>query len=82
VTACDSYSAMTTDRSYRKRRSPADALAELERCSGSQFDPQVVATLRQMIPTGNGAGPSRLPPRRDATGRPQPGQPGPHPSSD
>jgi HD-GYP domain-containing protein (c-di-GMP phosphodiesterase class II) len=82
VTACDSYSAMTTDRSYRKRRSPADALAELERCSGSQFDPQVVATLRQMIPAGNGAGPSRLPPRRDTAGRPLPGQRGPHPSSD
>ncbi len=49
VTACDSYSAMTTDRPYRPGRSPAEALAELERCSGSQFDPNVVATLRELI---------------------------------
>jgi len=49
VSACDSYSAMTTDRSYRKGRSPGDALAELERCSGSQFDPHVVATLSDLV---------------------------------
>ncbi len=49
VTACDSYSAMTTDRPYRPARSPAEALAELERCAGSQFDPLVVATLRDLI---------------------------------
>jgi putative nucleotidyltransferase with HDIG domain len=49
VTACDSYSAMTTDRPYRPGRSPAEALAELERCAGSQFDPHVVATLRELI---------------------------------
>jgi HD-GYP domain-containing protein (c-di-GMP phosphodiesterase class II) len=49
VTACDSYSAMTTDRPYRPARAPADALAELERCAGSQFDPRVVATLRELL---------------------------------
>jgi putative nucleotidyltransferase with HDIG domain len=49
VTACDSYSAMTTDRSYRRRRSAVEALTELERCAGSQFDPRVVATLRELI---------------------------------
>jgi HD-GYP domain-containing protein (c-di-GMP phosphodiesterase class II) len=49
VTACDSYSAMTTDRSYRKRRSSAEALAELERCAGSQFDPAIVTILRQVV---------------------------------
>jgi HD-GYP domain-containing protein (c-di-GMP phosphodiesterase class II) len=45
VCACDALSAMTTDRSYRKARSSAEALAELERCSGTQFDPQVVAAV-------------------------------------
>ncbi|MGI8802454.1 MAG: HD-GYP domain-containing protein [Solirubrobacteraceae bacterium] len=49
VTACDSYSAMTTKRSYSPGRSAADALTELERCAGSQFDPRVVATLRELI---------------------------------
>jgi HD-GYP domain-containing protein (c-di-GMP phosphodiesterase class II) len=61
VTACDSYSAMTTDRSYRQRRSAADALAELERCSGTQFDPRVVATLRQLIPTDSPGGGDPVP---------------------
>jgi HD-GYP domain-containing protein (c-di-GMP phosphodiesterase class II) len=45
VCACDAYSAMTTDRSYRKARTKAQALAELARCSGTQFDPAVVSAI-------------------------------------
>jgi putative nucleotidyltransferase with HDIG domain len=45
VSACDAYNAMTTDRSYRKALAVADAVAELERCAGTQFDPAVVAAL-------------------------------------
>jgi putative nucleotidyltransferase with HDIG domain len=45
VSACDAYNAMTTDRSYRRALPVADAVAELERCAGSQFDPEVVAAL-------------------------------------
>jgi len=45
VSACDAYNAMTTDRSYRRALPVADALAELERCAGTQFDPAVVAAL-------------------------------------
>jgi HD-GYP domain-containing protein (c-di-GMP phosphodiesterase class II) len=45
VCACDAFSAMTTDRPYRKARTLEDARAELQRCSGSQFDPQVVTAL-------------------------------------
>ena len=45
VCACDAFSAMTTDRPYRKARTHEDALAELQRCSGTQFDPQVVTAL-------------------------------------
>ena len=45
VSACDAYNAMTTDRSYRRALPVADAVAELERCAGSQFDPDVVAAL-------------------------------------
>src|SRR3954471_17904541 len=45
VAACDAYDAMTTDRVYRPAMSAADARAELERCSGTQFDPTVVVAL-------------------------------------
>lgn len=49
VTVCDAFSAMTTDRSYRGAMDLVDALAELDRCTGTQFDPQVVSALRQLI---------------------------------
>jgi HD-GYP domain-containing protein (c-di-GMP phosphodiesterase class II) len=45
VCACDALSAMTTDRPYRAGRTRKEALAELQRCSGTQFDPQVVDAL-------------------------------------
>ena len=48
VCTCDAYSAMTTNRSYRKAMSPADALDELRRCAGTQFDPRVVEALSQI----------------------------------
>ncbi len=49
VCACDAFSAMTTDRPYRKARSHSEALAELRRCSGSQFDPAVVDALSAVV---------------------------------
>jgi HD-GYP domain-containing protein (c-di-GMP phosphodiesterase class II) len=45
VCACDAYSAMTTDRPYRKALAPDEALGELGRCAESQFDPKVVVAL-------------------------------------
>jgi HD-GYP domain-containing protein (c-di-GMP phosphodiesterase class II) len=45
VCACDAYNAMTTDRPYRAARPAAEALAEMEACAGSQFDPAVVVAL-------------------------------------
>jgi HD-GYP domain-containing protein (c-di-GMP phosphodiesterase class II) len=45
VSACDAWSAMTTDRSYRAAMSDADAAEELRACSGTQFDPRVVDAL-------------------------------------
>ena len=47
--ACDAFSAMTSDRSYRRAMPVEDAVAELRRCSGTQFDPAVVATLVSVI---------------------------------
>jgi two-component system, cell cycle response regulator len=42
VSVCDAYDAMTSDRPYQAALSHEEALAELRRCSGSQFDPAVV----------------------------------------
>jgi HD-GYP domain-containing protein (c-di-GMP phosphodiesterase class II) len=39
---CDAYDAMTAPRSYREAMGMDDALAELRRCAGSQFDPAIV----------------------------------------
>ena len=47
--ACDAFSAMTTDRSYRAAMSLEDAITELRRCAGSQFDPLVVSTLVSVL---------------------------------
>jgi HD-GYP domain-containing protein (c-di-GMP phosphodiesterase class II) len=38
----DAYDAMTSDRPYRQARSPDEAIEELARCSGTQFDPYVI----------------------------------------
>jgi HD-GYP domain-containing protein (c-di-GMP phosphodiesterase class II) len=41
----DSYDAMTQDRSYRTRLNSAEAVSELLRCSGTQFDPTIVTAF-------------------------------------
>ena len=50
VAVCDAFDAMTSDRPYRhgacQRR---DALAELRRCAGHQFDPVVVAAFTRVV---------------------------------
>jgi HD-GYP domain-containing protein (c-di-GMP phosphodiesterase class II) len=38
---------MTTDRVYRRKLTTEDALLELHRCSGTQFDPDVVAAFSE-----------------------------------
>jgi two-component system, cell cycle response regulator len=42
VAVCDAFDAMVSERPYRKAMSVSEALAEVRRCSGSQFDPVVV----------------------------------------
>jgi HD-GYP domain-containing protein (c-di-GMP phosphodiesterase class II) len=48
LTLADSYDAMTSQRSYNSPRSTDDALKELDRCSGTQFDPQLVEAFKRI----------------------------------
>lgn len=42
LAVADSFEAMTWNRPYSRRRTPSEALNELHRCAGTQFDPVVV----------------------------------------
>jgi diguanylate cyclase (GGDEF)-like protein len=45
IAVCDAYKAMTAERPYGAMMTTEKALAELERCAGTQFDPGVVAAF-------------------------------------
>jgi diguanylate cyclase (GGDEF)-like protein len=49
IAVADAFCAMTTDRPHAPARSAEEALAELYRCSGTQFDPTVVAAVAQSV---------------------------------
>jgi len=49
IFVADAYDAMISERVYRRRVSPVEAIAELDRCAGTQFDPDVVAALAEEL---------------------------------
>ena len=49
VAACDAFNAMTSDRPHKQAMSRDDAVDELRRCSGAQFDPAVVEVLADVV---------------------------------
>jgi diguanylate cyclase (GGDEF)-like protein len=49
IAVADAFDAMTTNRPYRAALSREDAMTELHRCAGTQFDPQCVAALERSI---------------------------------
>jgi diguanylate cyclase (GGDEF)-like protein len=49
VAVCDAFDAMTNERPYREPVSDPDAIAELRRCAGTQFDPVVVDAFCRVI---------------------------------
>ncbi|WP_406394561.1 HD-GYP domain-containing protein [Streptomyces sp. NBC_00882] len=76
VAVADAFDAMTSTRSYRRARPVCAALEELERCAGSQFDPQMVTALVRALsrhgwhPAVTADEPVVPRPRPAATGRP------------
>jgi diguanylate cyclase (GGDEF)-like protein len=53
ISACDAYSAMTSDRPYRAARTQEERICELRRCAGHQFDPNVVDLLCEVLAAEN-----------------------------
>jgi HD-GYP domain-containing protein (c-di-GMP phosphodiesterase class II) len=55
IAACDAYHSMTSRRAYGEVISNEDALAELRRCAGKQFDPRVVDEICALLAAGGRA---------------------------
>ena len=49
VAIADAYDAMTSDRAYRKALPHEIACGEIERCAGSQFDPEIIPVFLSQI---------------------------------
>jgi response regulator RpfG family c-di-GMP phosphodiesterase len=49
ISVADTYDAMTSDRSYRRALPHEVSIAEIERCAGTQFDPELSATFTDRI---------------------------------
>jgi HD-GYP domain-containing protein (c-di-GMP phosphodiesterase class II) len=53
ITVAEAYDILTSDVHWRNALSKTEALEEVRRCSGSQFDPDVVQALEKAVSTGN-----------------------------
>ena len=62
IAVCDTYDAMTSERAYATARSHDDAIAELRRCAGEQFDPRGRRGVLRRQPGGAAARGARRPP--------------------
>ena len=49
LTVIDSFDAMTSSRPYNKRKTYDEGLIVLERCSGTQFDPEIVCIFSEVV---------------------------------
>ncbi|MBC2396545.1 diguanylate cyclase [Clostridium tetanomorphum] len=54
LTVADSFDAMTSNRPYNKKKNYKDAIFELKRCSGSQFDPKIVEAFIEIVEENRG----------------------------
>jgi HD-GYP domain-containing protein (c-di-GMP phosphodiesterase class II) len=64
MSVVDVFDALTHERSYRTALSSAEAIAELERGAGTQFDPAVLETFLTLA-EARGDGSAGLPPSGD-----------------
>jgi HD-GYP domain-containing protein (c-di-GMP phosphodiesterase class II) len=46
---CDAFDAMVSERPYSSAMTPEQAVAELRRCGGSQFDPRIVELFAEAV---------------------------------
>jgi HD-GYP domain len=51
IGVADAFDAMTCDRAYRKGLSVEEAVAEIRKCAGTQFDPQVASVFIEKVLT-------------------------------
>ena len=51
LTVIDSFDAMTSNRPYNKRKTYKEAIEELQRCSGTHFDPEIVKVFIKALKT-------------------------------
>lgn len=49
ICICDAYDAMTSDRPYRRAKNKTEAISELQKMQGKQFDQELVGTFIEMI---------------------------------
>ena len=52
ISVADAYDTMTAKRPYREAISPQEAMKEMERCSGTQFDPKLIKALQRISHSG------------------------------
>ena len=49
INLADSFDAMVSDRNYRRSKDISQALSEVERCAGTQFDPDLVPAFVEVV---------------------------------
>ncbi len=54
IAVCDAFEAMTSTRPYTARRTAVEALKELRRCAGTQFDPDIVRAFSEVFQENEG----------------------------
>lgn len=72
VAVVDAFDAMVSDRPYRRALSAREAVAELEKHAGTQFDPGVVLTFLDLLKLNNNPNPGHNPSAQRASKQPSP----------
>ena len=72
IACCDAFNAMTTDRPYRKAMPVEEALEELAANAGTQFDPNIVDVLTELVESWDAPTPNRDPARAPIREAPKP----------